>query len=569
MSDEDLWRRYFLTQENEGEWHSLMAEALAEAFEIVKPRVGGKICSDVSLQALEKIFSETSAPDCGQPLSDVLRETRKKVLAHSVRVADPRFVGHMTGALPYFGLMVDILISALNQNVVKIETALSASFVEKQTLAWLHQLVFSKSNDFYAHSMHRSDVSLGNVTNGGTLGNLTALTVARNRLLPEAGSEGLAAAMVDRGMRRLVILASRRVHYSVKKAASILGIGAKNVLEIPVVPGTNRVDLVELEATLNRLEKHKTGVLALVGIAGTTETGSVDKLVDLARIARDRGIWFHVDAAWGGALMLSNKHRHLVQGIELADSVVLDGHKLFYLTLSHGMVLFKDEHSLDAVRHSAHYIIRPGSVDLGRTSLEGSRRFDSLKLWFFLKTMGRSGYGALIDRTFATARTFADLIEGHPSFDLTSVPETNILTYRYVPEEWKPAIVSVRSMVQNTVQDLGAQEPSGTEAELLESARFVAEFLNEVNIEIQKQQRLLGLSFVSRTTLESVYPGVEVVVLRAVLMNPFTTSEILAEILAEQDRLGRRIVADKWKRALRNAPRHISKFFGTLPDVPC
>lgn len=569
MPDNNAVRQYFLTQENESEWRSWMGRVLSEALEIVRPRPGGKICSDVSLQELERIFFETSAPDVGQSLEAVFADARDKILAHSVRVADPRFVGHMTGALPYFGLLADVLVSALNQNVVKIETALSASFVEKQTLAWLHRMVFGKSDEFYTHVMHRSDVILGNVTNGGTLGNLTALTVARNKLLPEAASEGLAAAMADRGMRRLVILASRRVHYSIKKAASILGIGAKNVIEIPVEPGSNRINLVELQATLSRLEKHKTGVMALVGVAGSTETGSVDDLNAMARIAQDRGIWFHVDAAWGGALVLSAKHRERVRGIEHADSVVLDGHKLFYLTLSHGMVLFKNEHSLDAVRHSANYIIRAGSVDLGRTSLEGSRRFDSFKLWFLLKTIGRSGYEALIDCSFATTRAFATLIENHPSFDLTSAPETNILTYRYVPTEWMPSLVAARAKLQNAHVSGNHNAAESESAAFFESAKFVADFLNEVNIEIQKQQRLQGQSFVSRTTLESVYPGVEVTVLRAVMMNPFTTSEILAEILAEQEALGRRIVADKWKRQRQMAPADFSTFFGTLPDVPC
>ena len=552
MNGDDVISRCFLTQENEAEWRSWMDRALDQALEILRPRAGGKICSDVSLQEVERIFCETAAPGDGLPLESVFREAGEKVLAHSVRVADPRFVGHMTGALPYFGLLADILISSLNQNVVKIETALSASFVEKQTLAWLHRAIFAKSGQFYHNAMHRTDVALGNVTNGGTMGNLTALTVARNLMLPNAATDGLTAAMMDKGLRRLVILASKRVHYSVKKAAAVLGIGMRNVIEIPVESGTNKISIAALEATLNQLESHKTGVLALVGIAGTTETGSVDDLRAMARLAQDRGIWFHVDAAWGGPLVFSEKHRGLVAGIEEADSVVLDGHKLFYLTMSHGVVLFRNERSLDAIRHSANYIIRPGSVDLGRTSLEGSRAFDSFKLWFFLKTMGKNGYEALIDHSLETARGYAVLAEAHPSFELTSSPETNILTYRFVPPAWLPVLRDLR----------GRGEPGAREAMCL---HFANDFLSDVNIEIQKHQRLEGLSFVSRTTLESVYPDSKVAVLRAVLMNPFTTPAIIADILADQVRIGTDVLREKWPQAETMMPTGFKDVFGPWP----
>lgn len=539
MNGESVIRRYFLTEENEVEWRSWMDRALDRALGILRPSAGGKICSDVTLQELERIFCETEMPVAGMDLRGVFDEAVDKVLAHSVRVADPRFVGHMTGALPFFGLLADILISSLNQNLVKIETALSASFVEKQTLAWLHRALFSKSEDFYRNAMHRTDVALGNVTNGGTMGNLTALSVARNLMLPTASTEGLAAAMMDKGMRRLVVLASSRVHYSVKKAAAVLGIGVNNVLEIPVESGTNRISIEALEAQLKQLESHKTGVLAIVGIAGTTETGSIDDLRAMARLARDRGIWFHVDAAWGGPLVLSGRGRALVAGIEEADSVVLDGHKLFYLTMSHGVVLFRHERALDAIRHSANYIIRPGSVDLGRTSLEGSRAFDSFKLWFALKTMGRKGYEELIDRSLEIAADYAAQVEGHASFELTSVPETNILTYRYVPECWLPVLEQIRA---------------GRVVEGAAALHFANDFLSDVNIEIQKRQRLEGLSFVSRTTLESVYPDSRVAVLRAVLMNPFTHGAIIGGVLADQVRIGREVVAERWPAAAINMP---------------
>jgi glutamate decarboxylase len=566
-SFDEVRDRFFLSDDNVAIWQEWMARGLDASLKVLRNRMQSKVCSDIPLTQLESIFSATEVPEEPEPLEAVFSEAVTNILKHSIRTNDPRFIGHMTGATPYVSLLVDMLISALNQNVVKIETALSASFVEKQTIAWLHRMVYDRDSEFYKNVMHRVDVTLGNTTGGGTLGNLTALTVARNVMLPEAGTEGLVAAMQERGVRRVVILASKRVHYSVRKAAQVLGIGTKNVIEIPVVPGSNRLDLGALESLLRSLEKHRTAVLAIVGVAGSTETGSVDNLRALGRLAKNQGAWFHVDAAWGGPILLSSTHRGLLDGIADADSVVLDGHKFFYLTLSHGAVLFKNENVLDSIRHSANYIIRPGSADLGRTSLEGSRRFESLKLWFFLKTVGRQGYAELVDNSFALTRSFAGLLRESPVFELTSEPETNILTYRYVPRGWKPGLERLKCLLlAHSTQSGGSCGVDCETDEAIECLRFAGEFLNDVNVELQKRQRLAGRSFVSRTILESVYPGFETVVLRAVLMNPFTTLEILAEILAEQEQIGAAIVGEKWKKSAVGSPRRLVEFFGTMPE---
>jgi putative pyridoxal-dependent aspartate 1-decarboxylase len=567
QSFEELRDKFFLSDDNVAVWQEWMGRGLDAALKVFRNRMQSKVCSDIPLTQLEAIFSATEVPESPEPLEAVFSEAVTNILKHSIRTNDPRFIGHMTGATPYVSLLVDMLISALNQNVVKIETALSASFVEKQTIAWLHRMVYGRDSEFYKNVMHRVDVTLGNTTGGGTLGNLTALAVARNVMLPEAASEGMVAAMQERGVRRVVILASKRVHYSVRKAAQVLGIGTKNVIELPVVPGSNRLDLAALESLLRGLEKHKTAVLAIVGVAGSTETGSIDNLRALGRLAKNQGSWFHVDAAWGGPILLSSTHRALLDGIADADSVVLDGHKFFYLTLSHGAVLFKNENVLDSIRHSANYIIRPGSADLGRTSLEGTRRFESLKLWFFLKTIGRQGYAELVDNSFALTRGFAEQIRQSPRFELTSEPETNILTYRFVPAGWKHGLERLKCLLlEQLPKSSAATEPGSEIEESLECLRFAAEFLNDVNVELQKRQRLAGRSFVSRTILESVYPGFETVVLRVVLMNPFTTSAILAEILAEQEQIGTVIVGEKWKKSAVGIPRRFAEFFGTMPE---
>jgi glutamate decarboxylase len=318
-------------------------------------------------------------------------------------------------------------------------------------------------------------------------------------------------------MERCVVLVSKRGHYSLNKAGGLLGIGNRNIVAVDV-DEENRIDLIALEKTIETLTKNsdKTAVLAVIGIAGTTETGSVDPLLKLGEICAQNRIHFHVDAAWGGPTLMSKKYRHLLSGIELADSVTIDGHKQFYMPMSCGMVYFKDPTLMDGVIYHSNYVNRPGSVDLGIKSPSGSREANSLILDSALKIMGSRGYALLIDHGIETARKFADEIEKRPDFQLITPPELNILTYRLCPFDYQEKLI-------------------GSDAK---QTSIINEKLNDINRGIQRLQREAGNSFVSRTTLDiKSFPGQNIVVLRTVIMNPMTTIEILREILDEQENI--------------------------------
>jgi glutamate decarboxylase len=242
----------------------------------------------------------------------------------------------------------------------------------------------------------------------------------------------------------------------------------------------------------------------------------VDPLSKLGKICAENSIHFHVDAAWGGPTLMSEKYRDLLSGIELADSVTIDGHKQFYMPMSCGMVYFKDPTIMDNVIYHANYVNRPGSVDLGIKSPSGSREANSLILDSALKIMGTRGYALLIDHGIETARAFADEIEKRPDFQLITSPELNILTYRFCPFDLQKKLAE-SDMVQ---------------------ALKINEKLNDINLNLQRLQREAGNSFVSRTTLNiKNYSGQNIVVLRAVIMNPMTTINILREILDEQEEI--------------------------------
>ncbi|WP_286049855.1 aminotransferase class V-fold PLP-dependent enzyme [Rheinheimera sp. KL1] len=266
----------------------------------------------------------------------------------------------------------------LNQNLVKIETSKAFTPLERQVIGMMHHLVYGEGDSFYKKWMHSANHSLGAFCSGGTIANITALWIARNRLLKAEGDfkgvakEGLFRAMKYYGYEGLAILVSERGHYSLGKAADILGIGREFLVPVKT-DANNKVQSAEMRRISRELNDKNIKVMAIVGVAGTTETGNVDPLNDLADLAAELGCHFHVDAAWGGATLLSDKYRHLLKGIERADSVTIDAHKQMYVPMGAGMVVFKHPSSAHAIEHHAEYILRKGSKDLGSQTLEGSR----------------------------------------------------------------------------------------------------------------------------------------------------------------------------------------------------
>lgn len=470
------------------------------------------------IDEIEGDFSHSRIPEDPTYVSDYTEFLKEKLVSQSVHTASPGFIGHMTSALPYFMLPLSRILTALNQNLVKVETSRAFTPMERQVLAMMHRLIYSGSDDFYSRWIQNSSYSLGAFCSGGTIANVTALWAARNRLCGPSGDfkgisrEGLLKALQHLECRGLAILVSRRAHYSLGKAADLLGIGRDNLISVET-DHNNRIDMNRLREHCTRLRGEGIRPLSLIGIAGTTETGNVDPLESLADLAAELGCHFHVDAAWGGPTLFSDTYRGLLRGIERADSVTIDAHKQLYVPMGAGMVLFKDPATLSSIEHHAAYIIRRGSRDLGSRTLEGSRPGMAMLVHAGLSIIGRKGYELLIDQGIERARRFARLIDAHPDFELVSEPELNILTYRYIPARVQKAL---------------AQAPA-------ERAARINGLLDKVIEAMQKRQREAGKTFVSRTRLApGRYNGDTITVFRVVLANPLTTEEILAAVLGEQ-----------------------------------
>ena len=420
VADWQTLMRTFIRPEDDAARSTLikyMEQILFGLHDFLKTHVG--FTKEVSLKDLAERFTETLiSKNPEKKLADVIADLIEEIAPHAVNVASPYFVGHMTSAVPFFMVHLKTIVAALNQNVVKIETSKVVSVVERQVLAKIHRLIYCQSAAFYDQHIQEPDATLGCFIENGTLANITALWVARNALLASKNGfagvekEGLPAAYKAYGIDRCVILVSRRGHYSINKAGGLLGIGNQNIIAVDV-DRNNRIDLNCLQQTIKEIQttKGRAAILAIVGIAGTTETGSVDPIFQLAEICAANKIHFHVDAAWGGPTLLSAKYKHLLKGIDRADSVAVDGHKQFYMPMTCGMIYFKDPTIMDTVIYHAPYVSRPGSVDLGIRSLSGSREANSLILDSALKIMGSGGYALLIEHGIETAREFASEIE--------------------------------------------------------------------------------------------------------------------------------------------------------------
>ena len=478
-----------------------------------------RVCASSSIQDLRDEIAFVSNDPHPTSTSGYLRFLKKNIIPESTNVSSPRCIGHMTSVVPGFLWILGELMIGLNQNVVKRDASRALTILERQVLAMLHKCVFELSDDFYRVCAQEQNQALGILTSGATISNLTALWVARNICYGQpngsAGVEVEGVAAFDRDFRRrgAVIITSSFAHYSIQKAAGILGIGERNVIAVPV-DRRGRMDLRRLRGAVQQCSERGDRIVAIVATAGTTDCGSIDPLADIADVAHSAGVYFHVDAAWGGPLLFSRRFRRKLRGIERADSVTVDAHKQLYLPLGNSVLLMRDPAASHVIEKHSRYMLQECSGDLGKRSVEGSRPGSALLLHAALNVIGSEGYAFLIEDNIRKARVMSSKISAAAPFELLIRPETNIVLYRYI---------------------LPWLREAASEGTLLAADNAL---LNEVNEDIQKAQSEAGRAFVSKTTIHNTDHGSSVLALRAVLSNPFTTEQDIDFILREQMELG-------------------------------
>lgn len=399
--------------------------------------------------ALHELFAE-DIPEQGVALDTVLDEVDRKVLPNCTHVNHPGYFGLITPSPLPAGILADFIASALNQNPGAWSVGPGAVAVEQQVIRWLADLVGYCTG------------AGGNLTSGGMMANFTALKLARDWASGDtaqyAGVEG-----------RWTVYTSEERHVSVDKSVDAVGLGRDQLRVIPT-DDAFRIDVPALERAIAEDRDRGVHPACLVAIAGTTNNGAVDDLRTLRAIADREHLWLHVDAAYGGGLLLSREHRHVLDGIALADSVTIDPHKWFFAPLDAGAVLVRDDRRL-----TRSFGLQPSYLTdrMDRTherynyfvhSFEQSRRFRGLKVWMGMKQAGRAQLAAWIDANVAHAMRLYDLANAHPDFQPAVRPVMSAICIRYAPAGRPPeALDALHPVVARRIQEQGRFWISTTE----------------------------------------------------------------------------------------------------------
>lgn len=360
----------------------------------------------------EAVIPETSIAE------DNLLERLRAIIADSGNVAHPGFIGHMNSMPTTMSLLGDLVASALSNNMLFEELSPVFTPLELSLMKQFAQL--------FGLGEQAGGVLLGS----GTMSNLQVLAVARN----------IRFNALEKGIGSLtkppVILASEAAHASVRKATMLLGLGASSLIAV-ATDENSRMRPDELRAEIENARALGKEPFCVVATAGTTVTGNVDPLIEIGHIAREAGLWFHVDAAYGGGLIFSEKYSHRLAGIELADSVTFNPQKWLYVSNGCAMALFRNMKEME----SALRIPSPYSGDalkevtnLGEVTVHGSRRVEVLKLWLSLQHIGRRGYAQLVEEGCRLTHYFLQQIEERSFLQTVGKPDMNILCFRGTPQ---------------------------------------------------------------------------------------------------------------------------------------
>ena len=395
------------------------------------------------------------------------------LIEQSIQLHNPRYMGHQVAVPLPVTALASMVGALLNNGMAIYEMGPVASVLEKWTISHFAGLIGNKDAE-------------GFLTSGGTLATLTALLSARQAMLKndvwENGQED-----------KLAIMVSEQAHYSVDKAARIMGLGSQGVIKVPV-DEEFKMQTDQLEPLFKMAENDGLKVIAVVANGCSTSTGTYDDLAAISKFCDSKNIWFHLDAAHGGGVIYSPKYKHLLNGIEKADSVIIDLHKMLMGPALSTLVLFKNsDDSYKTFSQKAQYLWENEQdkewYNYAKRTLECTKLMMSVRFYAIIQAYGVEIFNEYVTRQYDLAREFAKLIQMKSDFELATEPMSNIVCFRYAPQN---------------VADL-----------------------NELNGRIRKKSLENGDYYIVQTALNGdIY-------LRVTLMNPFTETAHLKSLLEE------------------------------------
>jgi len=465
-----------------------------------------------SVHTVRSLIGDNGLPATGQQAGEIFRELTPLLFEYSLHNGHPRFLGYVTSSAAPIGALADLLAAAVNANLAKWELAPLASEIEAQTIRWLAELVG-----------YPVDCG-GLLVSGGNAANFLGLVAARQAMAdPSLRSGGLQASA-----RRLTAYVSRETHTWIDKAANVSGLGAASVRWIE----TDRQGRLDLDALRYHVAADRCAgeqPFLVVGTAGTTATGAIDPLAEIAAFCREQKLWMHVDGAYGAPAAALPESPADLKALALADSVALDPHKWLYSPLEAACILTRDPRALpNALSFRPSYYRFDDETETGidyyEYGMQNSRMFRALKVWLGLRQAGRDGYVAAIREDIDVARHLFTVAQAHAEIDARTL-SLSVATFRYLPA------------------DLDAQCPDH------------ATYLNNLNEQVLSVIQRRGEIFLSNAVIDGIF------YLRACCVNFRTTRadiesipEVVAEIGRDLDgRLRSSCAANGNDRQLQNA----------------
>lgn len=355
-------------------------------------------------------------PETGEDAETVLDDIFRELVDLGFHVPSANYFGLMNPTPTYIGVLAEAMVAGLNPQLATLARSQLASKIELETLRWIGERV-GWPGDFN-----------GTFTSGGNEANFSGLALALASKFPNAVEEGVATIG-----GQPVVYASAESHHSLDKSAGLLGIGRKALRRIAVNEAA-QLDPGKLERAIEEDRAAGRKPFCVVATVGTTNSGTVDDLIAISEVCRRHHLWLHVDGAYGGVAIFSDRHPDLVRGIERADSLTIDPHKWLAMPFAAGVILTSRPEILErAFSVATPYMPKAAGAQLpdnSRISTQWTRRMNSLKLWLTLRVHGRQAYEELIDRQLRLSKSFADWVKASADFELAVPPILPIVTFR-------------------------------------------------------------------------------------------------------------------------------------------
>ena len=348
-------------------------------------------------------------------------------LQNTQHIHHPNYIGHQVAVPHVASGIADFINGTINNPMAIYEMGPAAAVIEKFLINWMLEKIGWFKGDHLGDFKRQKNNGGGILTHGGSLANLTALCAARANIAPDAWEKGTP--------NDLVILVSEESHYSIARAASIMGLGKEAIVTVAV----DHLRVLKPEALLPTYQKVKAAgkrVMAVVGNACTTATGLYDPLDEIGAFCEAHNLWYHVDGAHGASALLSEKEKSLLKGIERADSVIWDAHKMMRTSALCAAVLFKDQRAMEgAFQQKGSYLFHQKEeigFDLMPYTVECTKSAIGTKLFWVLAAEGEKGISNYIEKTHQNTRLFHGILKKHPDFHCPYFPESNILCFQYI-----------------------------------------------------------------------------------------------------------------------------------------